>query len=86
MPAPGEWLFTTREGAEADLSDELFLAGSRDARIVAPSIVVAGRAPRHEGRLELTFARQAFQVSAVVTAGSPSELGAAAASSMARAS
>ncbi|HVW25968.1 MAG TPA: 23S rRNA (cytidine(2498)-2'-O)-methyltransferase RlmM [Polyangiaceae bacterium] len=49
-------------------------------RIAGPSLVVAGRAPRHEGRLELTFARQAFSVSAVVSATSPAALGVDAAS------
>src|SRR5262245_20609038 len=51
-PKSGEWLFTTREGAEGDLTDELYLAGVPDARIVGPSLVVAARAPRPNGRVE----------------------------------
>jgi 23S rRNA (cytidine2498-2'-O)-methyltransferase len=81
-PAPGEWLWTTRAGAEGDLTDELFLGGDKDARIVASSLVVSRRAPRKEGRLELTFARQGFPVTRVVERASPAALGGAAASAL----
>ena len=82
-PSPGEWLFTTREGAEADLVDELFLNGERDARVVAPALVVARRAPRREGRVALTVARQGFQVTAGVGGRTPSALGTQAATRIA---
>jgi 23S rRNA (cytidine2498-2'-O)-methyltransferase len=84
LPRTGEWLWTTRPGSETDLVDELFLEGEREARIIAPAVVVSGRAPRKDGRVELTFARQAFPVSRVVTATSPASLGVAAASALAR--
>jgi 23S rRNA (cytidine2498-2'-O)-methyltransferase len=74
-PKPGEWLFTTREGAERDLTDELYLAKVRDARIVAPALVAAARAPRPNGRVELTFARQGFPILRLLDAASPAELG-----------
>jgi len=76
-------LLTTRQGAEADLADELFLTGARETRIVAPSLLVADRPSRSEGRLELAFARQAFRVSSVVSAKSSAALGADAASRLA---
>jgi len=65
--------------------DELFLAREPDARIVATSLVVSRRAPRREGRVELTFARQGFPVLRVVSGESPAALGAAAASALATA-
>lgn len=65
-PRPGQWLFTTREGAERDLVDEFRLLGERDLpRIVAPALLVAKRAPRRDGRIDLTFARHGFQVRTV---------------------
>jgi 23S rRNA (cytidine2498-2'-O)-methyltransferase len=74
-PRPGEWLFTTREGAEQDLADEFALRGEREPlRSVAPALVVSRRAPKHEDRLELTFARQGFPVRAVVEAPSTEAL------------
>ena len=82
-PRPGSWLWTTREGAESDLADELYLAGDRAARIAAPSVVISERAPRPSGRIELTFARQGFQGGRVVTANSPTEVGELAAQALA---
>ncbi|HVU01796.1 MAG TPA: SAM-dependent methyltransferase [Polyangiaceae bacterium] len=71
---PGRWLFTTREGAERDLLEELSL-WKRDnvARVLGPALVLSERAPSREGRLDSTFGRQCFQVS-VVARGSDSEL------------
>ena len=65
-PAPGEWLWTTREGSEADLVEELDLAGTR-ARVVAPALVVSPARPLLRGRpMEPVFARQGFPVAARV--------------------
>ena len=62
----GEWLWTTREGAERDLIEELLLAapgGGLRPRKLAPSLVASAAAPPlQEGRLDVTFARQGFQV------------------------
>jgi 23S rRNA (cytidine2498-2'-O)-methyltransferase len=66
-PRPGEWLLTTREGAEQDLVDEFRLSGDKDPpRLVAPALVVAKRVPKKEGRVDLTFARHGFTVRAVL--------------------
>lgn len=82
-PAPlrvGEWLWTTREGAESDLIEELLLRAPAgpNPRKLAPSLVVSRGAPGlREGRLDLTFARQGFQVAALTAPDAhiePSEL------------
>ena len=73
-PRKGEWLWTTREGAERDLVDELGLGGDPEARIFAPAVVLSRRAPRANGRIELTFARQGFPVAENVEASSIAEL------------
>jgi 23S rRNA (cytidine2498-2'-O)-methyltransferase len=71
-PRPGEWLFTTREGAEKDLVDEFRLLGEKDLpRIVTPALVVAKRAPSKEGRVDLAFARHGFRVRALTAARDP---------------
>jgi 23S rRNA (cytidine2498-2'-O)-methyltransferase len=62
LPRAGEWLMTTRPGAEIDLIEELYYADAKSApRPVAPSLVAA-RAKKGEP----AFARQAFPVHAVV--------------------
>ncbi|HEX4353484.1 MAG TPA: hypothetical protein VHZ95_11225, partial [Polyangiales bacterium] len=66
----GEWLWTMREGAERDLIEELLLR-DRDARPrkLAPALVASARAPVDgDSRLDVTFARQGFQVEQVVRA------------------
>ncbi len=73
-PAPGEWLLTTREGAEIDLVEELALGGHEGARVFAPALVAARRVPRSDGRATLTFARQGFQVDAVLDGENVDEL------------
>jgi 23S rRNA (cytidine2498-2'-O)-methyltransferase len=69
-PRPGEWLFTTRPGAERDLLEELAFADDKSApRPVADSLVAAAR---RKG--EPAFARQGFPVQFMVE---PAGLGAA---------
>jgi 23S rRNA (cytidine2498-2'-O)-methyltransferase len=61
-PRAGEWLFTTRPGAERDLVEELYYADARSQpRPVAASLVAARARPG-----EPAFARQAFPVRAIV--------------------
>jgi 23S rRNA (cytidine2498-2'-O)-methyltransferase len=69
-PAIGEWLWTTREGAERDCVEELLLRRGSDPKLTArgftPGLVVSSRAVRDaQGRLDLTFARQGFAVEAL---------------------
>jgi 23S rRNA (cytidine2498-2'-O)-methyltransferase len=69
-PAVGDWLWTTREGAERDCIEELLMRRGTDpklsARGFAPGLVVSSRAARDpQGRLDLTFARQGFAVQAL---------------------
>jgi 23S rRNA (cytidine2498-2'-O)-methyltransferase len=67
VPRVGEWLLTTRPGAERDLIEELAYSDEKSfPRLVAPSLVAA----RHKNG-ELAFARQGFVVGAVVA---PSQL------------
>jgi 23S rRNA (cytidine2498-2'-O)-methyltransferase len=74
-PRSGEWLFTTREGAERDLIEELLLSSPRsEPRLLAPGLVVSRQAPSREGRVDVTFARQGFPVMAVVRGSSEAEL------------
>ncbi|HEX6839301.1 MAG TPA: 23S rRNA (cytidine(2498)-2'-O)-methyltransferase RlmM [Polyangia bacterium] len=62
LPRAGEWLMTTRPGADVDLVEELYYADAKSApRPVAPSLVAA-----RSKRGEPAFARQAFPVHAVV--------------------
>jgi 23S rRNA (cytidine2498-2'-O)-methyltransferase len=68
-PHPGMWLFTTRAGSEQDLIDELMMAKVVDPapRKLAPALVLSPKLPKREGRLmELTFARQGFEIQQVV--------------------
>src|ERR1041385_2247404 len=66
-PRAGEWLFTTREGAERDLVDEFRLLGEKELpRVIVPALLAAKRAPRREGRVDLTFARHGFPVRIVI--------------------
>lgn len=72
-PAPprvGEWLLTTRPGAEQDLVDELYFLDARcGPRLSGPSLVsVRARPVRHKALVELAFARQGFVVADVVAA------------------
>lgn len=65
----GEWLWTTREGAERDLIEELLWLqdDSIRPRMLGPALVASAKAPQlRDGRLDLTFARQGFQVTNVV--------------------
>jgi 23S rRNA (cytidine2498-2'-O)-methyltransferase len=65
----GEWLWTTREGAERDLIEELLWSGDNAIRprLLGPALVASAKAPQlRDGRLDLTFARQGFQVSSLV--------------------
>ncbi len=70
LPALGEWLLTTRPGAERDLLEELLFTDTRtQARPAGPALVAAHWLPRKEGRnVELAFARQGFVVAAIVAA------------------
>ena len=72
----GEWLFTTRPGAEPDLVDELYFSDAKSApRQAGESMVAAVSRPRLHGNLvELAFARQGFPVSEVVSSPSPESL------------
>ena len=68
-PRVGEWLLTTRPGAERDLIEELAYGDDKSfPRLVAPSLIAA----KHKNG-ELAFARQGFVVGAVVP---PSQLSA----------
>ncbi len=76
-PRVGDWLFTTREGAERDLADEFRLLGEPAApRLVVPALLVARKCPRKDGRIPLTFCRQAFPIAALADCGpeEPAEL------------
>ncbi|MET0384545.1 MAG: SAM-dependent methyltransferase [Polyangiales bacterium] len=72
LPRTGEWLWTLREGAERDLIEELIAAkpgGALRPRRFAPALVISAAAPPlREDRLDVTFARQGFQVASVVRA------------------
>ncbi|HEX6241249.1 MAG TPA: 23S rRNA (cytidine(2498)-2'-O)-methyltransferase RlmM, partial [Polyangiales bacterium] len=64
-PHPGMWLFTTREGSEQDLVDELLLAKVVDPapRVLGPALVLSPKLPKREGQfIGLTFARQGFEI------------------------
>jgi 23S rRNA (cytidine2498-2'-O)-methyltransferase len=68
-PKVGEWLWTMRQGAERDLVEELLLGKDLRPRGFMPALVVSARAPRSESeRLEVTFARQCFEVAALESA------------------
>src|SRR5581483_11967041 len=72
-PAPvraGEWLMTTRPGAEQDLVEELFFTDGKTApRVAGPSLVAAARLAKVHGELRPpAFARQGFPVAAFVNA------------------
>src|SRR5262249_49130007 len=70
-PRPGEWLFTTREGAERDLVDEFRLLGERELpRVVAPALLAAKRAPRKDGRIDPAFGRHGFSIRELFNFGS----------------
>jgi 23S rRNA (cytidine2498-2'-O)-methyltransferase len=64
-PHPGQWIFTTREGSEQDLVDELLLGKVIEPgpRVLAPSLVLSPKVPKREKRpIELAFARQGFEI------------------------
>ena len=69
LSRPNTWLWTTREGAEGDLVEELSTGRPAiPARVVAPSLVASeGAPPRGEGPLDVTFTRQGFPVRAVAS-------------------
>jgi 23S rRNA (cytidine2498-2'-O)-methyltransferase len=87
----GEWLWTTRAGAERDVIEELLAGGclerNRPRRLMA-ALVASGSAPRQpaarsgsaapdpNARLELTFARQGFRVAALAKGTTPGEIAA----------
>ena len=77
----GEWLWTTREGAERDLIEELLYARPNAAlrpRRLSGALVASRSAPdERDGRLDLTFARQGFRIMGVARAASIAELAAA---------
>jgi 23S rRNA (cytidine2498-2'-O)-methyltransferase len=69
-PVVGEWLWTTREGAERDCVEELLLARASGRKLTArgfsPGLVVSSEPLRDaQGRLDLTFARQGLAVQAL---------------------
>ncbi len=77
-PSParaGEWLLTTRPGAELDLIEELYFNDEKSAPRPAGASLVAARArPKKHGQtVELAFARQGFLV-AETTSASGSEI------------
>jgi 23S rRNA (cytidine2498-2'-O)-methyltransferase len=82
----GEWLWTTREGAERDLIEELLWTqdpGIRP-RLLGPALVASAKAPQlRDGRLDLTFARQGFQVASVARCDADEETGHALADALA---
>jgi 23S rRNA (cytidine2498-2'-O)-methyltransferase len=68
----GEWLWTTREGAERDLIEELLYSDEATRpRLLGPAVVASAKAPLRDGRLDLTFARQGFQVSTLLRSENP---------------
>ena len=72
-PAParaGEWLFTTRAGAEQDLIEELYFLDERSQpRPAGEALVAAAERPRRGPELtELAFARQGFLVGETLAA------------------
>jgi 23S rRNA (cytidine2498-2'-O)-methyltransferase len=77
----GQWLWTTREGAERDLIEELLYArpnaALRPQRLTGALVASRGAPDERDGRLDLTFARQGFRVAGVARAASVTELAAA---------
>jgi 23S rRNA (cytidine2498-2'-O)-methyltransferase len=72
-PAPprvGEWLWTTRPGAERDLAEELFYLDNKSApRIAGPSLIATSRRLNSSGTpIRPAFARLGFPVAALVEA------------------
>jgi 23S rRNA (cytidine2498-2'-O)-methyltransferase len=68
----GEWLFTTREGYEADLVEEQ--KHSRHLRVAAPRIIGSGLVASGGEYQEWAFARQALFVRSIVRAASSTQL------------
>ncbi len=68
LPPAGSTIVACREGYEIDVVEELQLASPRARpRILAPGLLsVEGPLPRRDGRLDLTFARQAFTLATAV--------------------
>lgn len=76
-PHPGQWLLTTREGSEQDLVDELLLSNVIDPGpcVFAPGLVLAPKVPKRDKRaIDLTFARQGFEILTSVRAQDLDEL------------
>jgi 23S rRNA (cytidine2498-2'-O)-methyltransferase len=66
-PRVGEWLLTTRPGAEQDLIEELVFTDSKsEPHVAGPSLVATLRLPHSHGHpVEMAFARQGFPISHV---------------------
>jgi 23S rRNA (cytidine2498-2'-O)-methyltransferase len=77
-PLGGEWLWTSRPGSEGDVAEEIALAlGDGRARVLGPALVRSRGAPTaREGGIELTFARQGFEIAAELASGDPGALAA----------
>jgi 23S rRNA (cytidine2498-2'-O)-methyltransferase len=75
-PAPvriGEWLLTTRAGAEQDLLEELSMGAYESSpipRLAGPALVAVPAMPKRD-RPELAFARQGFPVTQIVRVDEP---------------
>ncbi|HEY7953903.1 MAG TPA: SAM-dependent methyltransferase, partial [Polyangia bacterium] len=73
----GEWLFTTRPGAEQDLIEELYFLDERSGpRPAGPSLVASASLPKRRdqgqgGAVSLAFARQGLLVSEVLAPADP---------------
>ncbi len=87
--AAGDWIWTCRQGSEADLVEELAAASKKCApSVVAPALVRSSVRPKKgDAPIEPAFARQGFAVDAIVQVpdGGAAALGAAIASAIAAA-
>ena len=78
-PRAGEWLLTTRPGAEQDLLEELAFTDEKSfAHRAGPSLICTAAMPhtRDKRPVELAFARQGFLISHVGAADAASLAGA----------
>ena len=76
LPDPGSWIFLCREGFEQDLADELvMLSKSIGPHVLARGLLATkGKPPRPERRVDVTFARQAFPLTAAMREADPNML------------
>jgi 23S rRNA (cytidine2498-2'-O)-methyltransferase len=76
LPAAGDFVWTCREGFEADLVEELLAADRHLApRVLAPALVATrGAPPVRGGSHDVAFARQGFAVTAAVRATGATDL------------